>query len=91
MPKKKTVKKKTAKKVSDNKKETCDMNGKCHCNLGCLKLSSMAFILFLVTVWPKVGNWLTGVHWGWYLGIFIVLGAGAVSTNKHCMCCDHKK
>lgn len=89
MPKKKTVKKKPGKKVS--KKEECCTSDRCHCNMGCLKLSSMAFILFLVTVWPKVGDWLVGVHWGWYLGIFVVLGLGAVGTHKNCMCCKPKK
>jgi hypothetical protein len=85
MPKKKSVKKKPVKKVS--KKEVCDTNSKCHCNIGCIKLSSMAFILFLVTVWPKVGAGLLKLHWGWYLGIFVVLGLGAMGTHKHCMCC----
>ncbi len=84
MPKKKTVKKKPMEKVSE--KECCSSHSKCHCNIGCLKLSSMAFILFLVTVWPKVGNALLSLHWGWYLGIFVVLGMGAVGTHKYCMC-----
>ena len=82
MPKKKSVKKKPV------KKNVCG-DSKCHCNIGLLKLSSMAFILFLVIVWPRVGSALLRPHWGWYLGIFVVLGLGALSTHKNCMC--HKK
>jgi hypothetical protein len=85
MPKKKSVKKKPASKVS--KKDDCCPNGKHHRNVGCLKLSSMAFIMFLVTVWPKVGAALLSVHWGWYLGIFVLFGAGAMGTYKHHKCC----
>lgn len=88
MPKKKTTKKKTSKKVS--KKEVC-MNDKCHCNNLFLKLSSMAFIMFLVTVWPKVGTGLLKVHWGWYLGIFLFFGIATAGTKNNCFCCTPKK
>jgi hypothetical protein len=52
---------------------------KCGCNMVFGKLSAMAFILFLVIVWPVIGNALLSLHWGWYLGITIVLGALATA------------
>lgn len=64
-------------------KEVCEANS-CRCYNVFAKLSSMAFILFLVLVWPTVGEALLSVHWGWYLGIFVVLGAAAM-INK-CWC-----
>ncbi len=87
MPKKKepvstqSVGLKNVKKKS-SKKEFCDP--KSHCSIGLIKLSSMAFILFLINVWPKVGAALLKVHWGWYLGIFVVLGFGALGVHTNC-------
>ena len=37
-----------------------------------IKLSSMSFILFLITVWPAAMTWVQSVHWGWFLGAMIV-------------------
>ena len=37
-----------------------------------IKLSSIAFILFLITVWPAAMDWVNSVHWGWFLGAMIV-------------------
>jgi hypothetical protein len=77
------VKRKQEKK-GDNK-ESCDMNGHCTCKWFSLKVAVIAFTLFIVTVWPAVGNWLVGVPWWIYLIIFIVFGA--VAMVKGCWCC----
>ena len=77
MPKKKSVKK-------PMKKDACVVDGKCRCDMALVKLSSMAFILFLVTVWPAVGNWLVGVPWWVYLIITVVLGA--IAMKRFCCC-----
>lgn len=37
------------------------------CDVSMIKLSSMAFILFLITVWPAAMNFVQNVHWGWWL------------------------
>ena len=40
------------------------------------KLASMAFILFLITVWPAAMQLVHRIHWGWFLGatvLFMVL------------------
>lgn len=68
-----------------------DMDGKscdedyCGCKGCSMGLSAMAFIMFLVTVWPAVGNWLLGVPWWVYLIIMVVFGG--VGCMKHCYCC----
>ena len=37
-----------------------------------IKLGSMAFILFLIIVWPSAMEIVHGIHWGWFLGALIV-------------------
>jgi hypothetical protein len=76
------AKRKKERKVAD--KESCEYSG-CHCKWGMLKLASMAFILFLVTVWPAVGRWLIGVPWWVYLIIFVVFGGAGMCRG--CWCC----
>lgn len=80
---KKSVKKSSMKKdmMMDNSCGMCV----CKCKIGWMKLSAMAFILFIITVWPTVGNWLVGVHWGWYLGILVISWAFAWKHN----CCNN--
>ena len=82
--KKGSVKKKVSGKSMevDSMGKSCSING-CCCNLAMVKLASMAFILFLVTVWPAVGNGLLRVHWGWYLGATIIFAVLAMSKS----CC----
>jgi hypothetical protein len=89
MPKKNIVKKKPIKKTvgrvpkkESYKKEECE----CGSNIGLIKFSSMAFILFLITVWPAAGESLMKVHWGWYLGLTIILSVGAVKAHHHNWC-----
>ena len=54
--------------------------------IGFVKLSSMAFILFLITVWPAAMNFVHGVHWGIWLALTILF---AIVTMKM-MCCRKK-
>jgi len=65
------VKKKSEKIVKEE--ECCTTYGNNCCRLFLLKLGSMAFILFLITVWKGLGDALMSVHWGIYLGIFLLL------------------
>lgn len=65
-------------------KEIEKVNEKGDCNWACVKLAAMAFILFLVTVWPAVGNWLLGVPWWVYLIIFVVLGVAGMKKAHWC-------
>ncbi len=73
-----------AKKKMMNEEESCDMNHGCYCGMFFTKLAAMAFILFLVTVWPKFGSALLSVHWGWYLGAMIVFGG--IGMSRYCCC-----
>jgi hypothetical protein len=36
------------------------------------KLSTTAFVLFLLTVWPALLELVLRLHWGWYLAIGIL-------------------
>ncbi len=80
------AKRRVAKKVAEE--ENCDMNGHCYCKIFSLKIAVIAFTLFLITVWPWLNGVLLSLHWGWYLGIMIVFGAGA--CMKNCWCCKKK-
>lgn len=79
---KKRVKKKVSRKPMKSMDKSCDMSNS-NCSVAMVKLASMAFILFLVTVWSAVGNALLSVHWGWYLGATIIFAGLAMSKN----CC----
>jgi len=48
-----------------------------------MKLSVIAFVLFLLAVWPALHDVLMKVHWGWYLAAMIIFSFGAM--KKHCM------
>ena len=72
-------KKKVMRKVS--KKERCSMNGHCKGVLF-MKLSSMAVILFLISVWPAAMDLVHSIHWGWFLGATILFWL--IAWNTHC-------
>jgi len=38
-----------------------------------IKFTSMAFVLFLITVWPGLHNLIMQAHWGWYLAAMVLL------------------
>jgi len=40
-------------------------------------LTSMFFILFLITVWPSAGDFVYSIHWGWWLALTIIFGISA--------------
>lgn len=67
--------KKRAKKVVNKeiKKEKCRLYDGHRSELCLVKLTAIAFILFLMTVWKALGVSLMGVHWGIYLGITVLL------------------
>jgi len=37
------------------------------------KLGILVFTLFLISVCPACANWVTNTHWGWFLGVFVVI------------------
>jgi len=53
--------------------------------IGLLKLSTISFILFLITVWPALHNLVMKVHWGWYLAATIIFGA-LICSKHRCYC-----
>jgi hypothetical protein len=65
------VKKRSEKKMV--KEESCDMHKHCSCCWISMKLAVIAFVLFLLTVWPWLNRVLLSVHWGIYLAIAIVV------------------
>lgn len=38
-----------------------------------IMLSTAAFVLFVLVIWPAVMTWVASVHWGWFLGAMIIL------------------
>ncbi len=44
-------------------------------DIALIKFYSMAFILFLITVWSGAMNLVHSIHWGWFLGAAIVFAA----------------
>ena len=61
-------------KKKDSCKCSCGMKMRsyCNCDIGFIKLASIAFILFLITVWPAAMDFVQRVHWGWFLGAMIL-------------------
>lgn len=86
MVKKKSVKRKMPKKQAMDSCMGCDCGYFGH-GYGMVKLASMAFILFLITVWPWAMQLVHQVHWGWFLGASIIFGAIAMKR----MCWYGKK
>jgi hypothetical protein len=78
------AKKRSAKKEVEEEK-CCSMYGQHGCKVFLVKIASMAFLLFLLTV-PRLGAWLQkvllGVHWGIYLAIVLLLMIFAMT--KYC-------
>jgi hypothetical protein len=55
-----------------NKMEKC-MKKLTVCDMWCIKASTIAFTLFLLTVWPALHNFVMQAHWGWYLAATVIL------------------
>ena len=43
-------------------KKSCEDHN-CDCSNAMIRIDAMAFIMFIVTVWSAVGNWLLKVPW----------------------------
>ena len=43
-------------------------------DIALIKLSSAAFILFVITVWSGAMDLVNSIHWGWFLAAAIVFG-----------------
>jgi hypothetical protein len=54
-------------------KEECCMHEHHSCTVFLMKIASMAFVLFLITVWPWLNRILLSVDWYVYLAIMVVL------------------
>ena len=69
--------KKKVKRVVRAKKDCCDLNKMTKrmkwFDVSLVKLSSMAFILFVITLWPAALEFVLGISWGWWLAITIIL------------------
>lgn len=78
------AKKKKVSKVLE--KNVCDSNGYCAHRVVGIKFAAMAFILFLITVWPALMDLVHRIHWGWFLGAMVLFGVGAANRN----CCSNK-
>ena len=50
---------------------------------GTVKLASMAFILFLITVWPAAMALVHSIHWGWFLAAAILFSLLHWKNCKH--------
>jgi hypothetical protein len=66
------------------KKENCEFHGHCHCKVFFMTFAAIAFLLFLLTVWPGLSLALLTIHWAWYLGLTVLLVILALSENCWC-------
>lgn len=64
--------------VMPEKSCKCANNG--HCLIMSLIVISLAF--FVITVWPAAMTFVHSVHWGYWLGIAIILGI--ICKMKYC-------
>ncbi len=78
MAKKKSKAKKSAPRKSVPAKKMCGW----HSGMYFAKLSAMAFILFLIQVWPAAMNLVRSIHWGWFLVATVVFWF--LAMRKHC-------
>lgn len=63
------------------------MKKMCGCSwwhYGSLKFAAMAFILFVITVWPAAMELVHSIHWGWFLVATLVFGALHMMKCKNC-------
>ena len=44
-------------------------------DIALIKVSSMAFILFIITVWPAAMDLVNQIHWGWFLAAGVIFAA----------------
>jgi hypothetical protein len=41
-------------------------------DIALVKLSTAAFVLFVITVWPAAMDLVHSIHWGWFLAAFVI-------------------
>ena len=44
-------------------------------DIGLIKFSIAALILFIITVWPAAMSLAQSIHWGWFLAACVVFAA----------------
>ena len=71
------------KKVNKKLSKKCSMKNIPMKYVPCIKLASIAFILFLIKVWPAAMNLVHKIHWGWFLGAMILFMMGPL-IGVHC-------
>ena len=49
-------------------------------DIGLIKWSSICFTLFVVSIWPTFTNWVTSIHWAWFLGLSLALATKPIIT-----------
>ena len=42
-------------------------------DIALIKLTVLAGAFFLVSVWPGLATWVTGIHWAWFLAAVVIL------------------
>lgn len=67
------AKKRSVKNEVEEEEKCCGMYKKHGCKVFLVKIASMAFLLFLMTVWGDLRVALLSVHWGIYLAIVLLL------------------
>jgi hypothetical protein len=68
------------------KKENCKTNNSCDCKILLIVLTSMAFLLFLLTAWGGFAVALMSFRlaWAWYLALTVLLAVLLFSENCWC-------
>ena len=65
---------KKTKKTS--KKECCNWNDRVsnmtYHDMKHVKLATVAFAFFLISIWSGLAVWVVKVHWAWFLGLAIL-------------------
>ncbi len=41
-------------------------------DIGLIKLAVLAGAFFLISALPRLASWVSGTHWGWFLGVMII-------------------
>ncbi len=63
------------KSVKKNKKNCCwnkRVQNMSYHDLKHIKLASIAFAFFLISVWSGLANWVVKTHWAWFLVLAIL-------------------
>ena len=47
-------------------------------DMSLIKFCMVVLTLFVITIWSGAMDWVHSIHWGWFLAVFVVLGARPV-------------